>query len=263
MNKIAIVTGGTSGIGKATAEALIKNGFTVYEFSRRENGAEGINHLSVDITDENAVCSAVKYVFDKEKRIDLLVNNAGFGISGAIEFTDTDAAKRLFDVNFFGTVNVSREVIPIMRSRKCGRIINVSSVAAPIAIPFQAFYSATKAAVNKYTLALANELRPYGVTVCAVQPGDIKTGFTGAREKVIEGDGIYGGRIGRSVAQMEKDEQNGMAPETIGNFIAKIALKKKIKPIYTVGFSYKLICTLSKAMPDSLQNYIVGKIYAK
>lgn len=263
MNKVAIVTGGTSGIGKATAEALIKNGFTVYEFSRRENGIEGMNHLSVDITDENSVCSAVKFVFDKEKRIDLLVNNAGFGISGAIEFTNTEAAKRLFDVNFFGTVNVSREVIPIMRSQKYGRIINVSSVAAPIAIPFQAFYSATKAAVNKYTLALANELRPYGVTVCAVQPGDIKTGFTHAREKVIIGDDIYGGRIGRSVAQMEKDEQNGMAPEVIGKFIAKTALKKKIKPIYTVGFSYKLICGLSKALPDSLQNYIVGKIYAE
>ncbi len=263
MNKIAIVTGGTSGIGKAAAEALIKNGFTVYEFSRREKGIDGINHLSVDITDENAVRSAVKYVFEKEKRIDLLVNNAGYGISGTIEFTETEAAKRLFDVNFFGAVNVSREVIPIMRKQRCGRIINVSSVAAPIAIPFQAFYSAAKAAINKYTLALANELRPYGVSVCAVQPGDIKTGFTGAREKVIIGDDIYGGRIGRSVAQMEKDERNGMEPETIGNFIANIASKKKIKPIYTVGLSYKLVCMLTKVLPDSLQNYIVGKIYAK
>lgn len=263
MSKIAIVTGGTSGIGKATAEALIKNGFIVYEFSRRENGIEGMNHLSVDITDENSVREAVKHVYEKEKRIDLLVNNAGFGISGAIEFTETEAAKRLFDVNFFGAVNVSREVLPIMRRQNCGRIINVSSVAAPVAIPFQAFYSATKAAINKYTLALANEVRPYGISVCAVQPGDIKTGFTGAREKVIIGDDVYGGRIGRSVAQMEKDEQNGMAPETIGNFIAKIASKKSIKPIYTVGFSYKLICALVKILPDSIQNYIVGKIYAK
>lgn len=263
MNKIAIVTGGTSGIGKATAEALLKNGFTVYELSRRKDGVEGMNHLSVDITDESAVNTAVNYIYQKENRIDLLVNNAGFGISGAIEFTQTDAAKRLFDVNFFGTVNVSRAVIPIMRKQGNGRIINVSSVAAPIAIPFQAFYSATKAAVNKYTLALANELKPYGITVCAVQPGDIKTGFTGAREKVIEGDAVYGGRIGRSVAQMEKDEQNGMEPEKIGNFIAKIALKKKIKPIYTVGFSYKLVCLLSKTLPDGLQNYIIGLIYAK
>lgn len=263
MKKTAIVTGGTSGIGKATAQALIKNGFTVYEFSRRENGIEGMNHISVDITDENSVREAVKIVFDKEKRIDLLVNNAGFGISGAVEFTETEAVKRLFDVNFFGAVNVSREVIPIMRNQKNGRIINVSSVAAPVAIPFQAFYSATKAAVNKYTLALANELRPYGISVCAVQPGDIKTGFTAAREKVIVGDDIYGGRIGRSVAQMEKDEQNGMEPEAIGNFIAKISLKKKIKPIYTVGLSYKLVCLLVKILPDTLCNYIVGKIYAK
>ncbi len=263
MNKIAIVTGGTSGIGKATAEALLKNGFTVYELSRRENGANGMNHLSVDITDENAVNSAVSYIYKKEKQIDLLINNAGFGISGAVEFTSTEAAKKLFDVNFFGMVNISRAVIPIMRNQGGGRIINISSVAAPIAIPFQAFYSATKAAVNKYTLALANELKPYGVSVCAVQPGDIKTGFTHAREKVIEGDDIYGGRISRSVAQMEKDEQNGMEPEAIGNFIAKIALKKKVKPIFTAGFSYKLVCLLSKILPYGLQNYIVGKIYAK
>lgn len=263
MKKAAIVTGGTSGIGKAAALALIKNGFKVYELSRREKGIEGMHHISVDITDEKAVENAINEILKSEKRIDLLVNNAGFGISGAIEFTGTEAAKRLFDVNFFGTVNVSRAVIPIMREQRFGRIINVSSVAAPVAIPFQAFYSATKAAVNKYTLALANEIRPYGVTVCAVQPGDIKTGFTGAREKFIEGDDVYSGRISKGVAQMEKDEQNGMEPEQIGNFIAKLALKKKVKPIYTVGLSYKLVTFLVKILPDSFQNYIVGQIYAK
>ncbi len=263
MGKTAIVTGGTSGIGKAAACALMQKGFKVYELSRREKGIEGIHHISVDITDEKAVIRAINEIVKAEKRIDLLVNNAGFGISGAIEFTETEAAKRLFDVNFFGTVNVTRAVIPVMREQRSGRIINVSSVAAPVAIPFQAFYSATKAAVNKYTLALANEIRPYGITVCAVQPGDIKTGFTGAREKIIEGDDVYGGRIGRGVAQMEKDEQNGMEPEQIGDFIATLAVKKRIKPVYTVGFSYKFVVFLVKHLPDSFQNYIVGKIYAK
>lgn len=104
----------------------------------------------------------------------MLVNNAGFGISGAVEFTKTEDAKRLFDTNFFGMVNMNRAVVPVMREAGQGRIVNISSVAGQIPIPFQTYYSAAKAATNSYTMALANELRPYGVTVCAVQPGDIK-----------------------------------------------------------------------------------------
>ena len=133
-----------------------------------------------------------------------------------------------------------------MRQRGNGRIVNISSVAAPAAIPFQAYYSASKAAINAWTAALANELRPYGVSVTAVQPGDIKTGFTAAREKSIAGDEAYGGRISRSVAKMEHDEQNGMDPARAGAFIAKIAMKKHPKPVYTIGFSYKAICVLLK-----------------
>lgn len=208
MNQVAIVTGGTSGIGKATALALKASGCTVYEFSRRAQGVEGLHHIAADVTSEDSVRAAVAQVMDAEGRIDILVNNAGFGISGAIEFTSTADAKSLFDVNFFGMVNMNRAVIPIMRQAGRGRIVNLSSVAAPVPIPFQAYYSATKASVNAYAMALANELRPFGITVCAVMPGDIHTGFTAARRKVSEGDDIYGGRISRSVARMEHDEQD-------------------------------------------------------
>ena len=166
--KIAIVTGGTSGIGKATALALRGAGYTVYEFSRREAGVEGLHHIRADITDETQVRAAVQQVMDAEGQIDVVVNNAGFGISGAVEFTSTEDAKSLFDVNFFGMVNMNRQVVPIMREAGHGRIVNLSSVAAPVPIPFQTYYSATKAAVNAYTMALANELRPFGVTVCGL-----------------------------------------------------------------------------------------------
>ncbi len=190
MSKVAIVTGGTSGIGRETALALKADGYTVYELSRRAEGVEGLRHIPTDVTKEEMVNAAVARVMEEEGRVDVLVNNAGFGISGAVEFTRTEEAKRLFDANFFGMVNMNRAVIPVMRQQGGGRIVNLSSVAAPIPIPFQAYYSATKAAVNAYTMALANELRPFGVTVCAVQPGDIKTGFTAAREKVVEGDDV-------------------------------------------------------------------------
>lgn len=263
MSKVAVVTGGTSGIGKETALALAQAGYTVYELSRRTEGPEGLRHIPTDITREDMVNDAVEQIVAEAGRIDVLVNNAGFGISGAVEFTPAAEAKRLFDANFFGMVNMNRAVIPVMRRQGSGRIVHLSSVAAPIPIPFQAYYSATKAAVNAYTMALANELRPFGVTVCAVQPGDIKTGFTAAREKVIEGDDVYRGRISRSVSRMEHDEQTGMDPAVAGRFIARVARKGKVKPIYTIGVSYKLFVFLVRILPGRFLNWLIGLLYAK
>lgn len=261
--KIAVLTGGTSGIGMQTALALKNAGYTVYELSRRAQGVEGLNHLVADVTDEAAVKKAVDEIVAREGKIDVLVNNAGFGISGAVEFTKTEDAKRLFDTNFFGMVNMNRAVVPVMREAGQGRIVNISSVAGQIPIPFQTYYSAAKAATNSYTMALANELRPYGVTVCAVQPGDIKTGFTKAREKTVDGDDVYGGRIGRSVSRMEHDEQTGMDPAVAGKFIANVAMKKKVSPIYTIGASYSFLTFLTRLMSWKAMNKIIGAIYAK
>lgn len=258
----AIVTGGTSGIGLCTARALAAAGYQVYTFSRRGTGPAGMTHLSVDVADEVAVRAAVDRVAAEAGGLDLVVNCAGFGISGAVEFTDTQAAQRLFDVNFFGMVRVNRAALPHLRKRK-GRIINISSVAAPVAIPFQAYYSCTKAAVNDYTLALANEVKPFGVSVCAVMPGDIRTGFTAAREKETAGDGIYQGRIARSVARMEHDEETGMSPEKAGAYICKIARKKRVKGLYAIGFVYQFFCFLAKVLPVRLLYWIVGQLYAK
>ncbi len=259
---VALVTGGTSGIGLETARALRSAGCRVYTFSRRaaEEGDE--THFSVDVTDEAAVQAAVEALRERAGRIDITVNCAGFGISGAVEFTELSEAKRQIDVNFFGMVNVNKAVIPLMRARGGGRIVNISSVAAPVAIPFQTYYSASKAAINAYTLALANELRPFGITVCAVQPGDIATGFTDARAKSVAGDDVYDGRISRSVSRMEKDERGGMKAETAGRYVSKIALKKSVKPLYAIGFSYKAVCVLIKVLPCRLANWIVGRLYA-
>lgn len=260
-NRICVITGGTSGIGLCTALEMKSRGYEVFEISRRRQGTEGINHISADVTDEKHIDEVISYIIDRAGRIDVLINNAGFGISGAVEFTETADAKKQFDVNFFGTVNMNRAVIPFMRRAGGGRIINISSVAAPIAIPFQAYYSAAKAAINSYTMALINEVRPYNISVCAVQPGDICTGFTAAREKSCEGDRIYGGRISESVAVMERDEQNGMKPEAAARFIASVAEARKVRPVYTIGFRYRLFCGLAKLLPAGLVSYIVGRIY--
>ena len=263
-SRVAVVTGGTSGIGKATALALQKAGCTVYELSRRAEGVEGLRHISADVTDEAAVNAAVAQIVAEAGHIDLLVNNAGFGISGAIEFTAPEDAKKLFDVNFFGMVNMNRAVVPLMRAAGHGRIVNLSSVAAPVPIPFQAYYSATKAAVNAYTMALANELRPFGVTVCAVMPGDIKTGFTAARHKIIDGDDIYQGRIGRSVQRMEHDEQTGMDPVKVGRYIAAVAGHEgSHHPLYATRIDYKFFVFLTKVLPARFLNWLIYQLYGK
>ena len=261
-SSVAIVTGGSSGIGLAAARALREQGLSVYILSRHPFTEKGLHHLCADVADERQCAEAFETVLRKEGDVDLLVNCAGFGISGAVEYTEQADAKKQMEINFFGTVNMTKAVLPYMHKRGNGHIVNISSVAAPAAIPFQAYYSATKAAINAWTAALANEVRPYGITVTAIQPGDIKTGFTAAREKSIAGDEAYGGRISKSVAKMEHDEQNGMDPAVAGAYIAKIALKKKPKPVYTIGFSYKAICVLLKLLPSRFANWAIGKLYA-
>jgi len=263
MNRVVFITGGSSGIGKATADAMRNLGCTVYEGSRRDSLHEGITHLTLDVTDESSCTKAVREIISREGRIDILINCAGVGISGAIEFTEADDVRFQLDVNFMGTVNVTKAVLPYMREAKSGRIVCISSAAAEFPIPFQAYYSATKAAVNAYTCALANEVRPFGISVTSIQPGDIKTGFTSSRKKSAAGDDIYGGRISRSVAVMEHDEQNGIAPEKAAVMIAKIALKKRVKPVCTIGFGYQCLSFAGKILPKALVNRIIGMIYAK
>lgn len=241
---VAVITGGSSGIGLNAARALRDRGLNVYELSRRaENAEPGVTHLQADVTDETQVNAAVAEILRREGRIDILINNAGFGISGAIEFTPPQEARRQFDVNFFG-------------------MVNMSSVAAPIAIPFQAYYSASKAAVRTYSLALASEVRPFGIEVCVIMPGDIATGFTAARRKSCDGDDVYNGRIARSVAVMEHDERTGMSAQFAGQFVARHATQKHPKLICTMGRKYALFVFLMRILPTRTATRIVGKIYA-
>jgi len=262
-HKVVLITGGSSGIGKAAAEALRDAGCTVYEGSRRDSEQSGIAHLTLDVTDEASAGRAVDEILRREGRLDILVNCAGSGISGAVEFTEADAVKRQMDVNFMGTVNMTKAVLAPMRVAGQGRIVNISSVAAEFPIPFQTYYSASKAAVNAFSMALANEVRPFGITVTAVQPGDIRTGFTAARAKSSVGDDVYEGRISRSVARMEHDEENGMDPAAAGRMIAKIALRSRVKPVCTLGFSYRCLGFLRKILPCGPVNRLIGVLYAK
>ena len=197
MNRIAVVTGGSGGIGRCTAAALRDAGCTVYELSRREIKAEGVNHITADVTDEAQVRAAVQEITEREGRIDILVNNAGFGISGAAELTDSRDSHAQLELNLFGMDNMTKAVLPVMRAQGGGRIVCMSSIAGIVPIPFQLWYSVSKAAVIAYVLALQNEVRPFNIKVCAIMPGDIASGFTDARKKSSAGDDVYAGRIER------------------------------------------------------------------
>ncbi len=254
--KVAVVTGGTSGIGLAAVKALREKGCTVYALSRR-------GEIPCDVSEVNSVRAAVQTVLDREGRIDILVNCAGFGISGAGELTPLEAAKKQLDVNLYGTANMVNAVIPAMRKQGGGRIVNTGSVAGFVPIPFQTWYSASKAAVQSYTMAMGNELSPFGITLAAVLPGDTKTGFTAARQKIDDPDDLYQGRIARSVARMEHDEQHGVPAQKVGDLIAKVALKHRVKPLYIPGFSYNLINVLMRLLPSGVANRLIGMLYAK
>lgn len=257
---VAVVTGGSSGIGRATAELLASRGYLVYIWSRHGESTATLHHMTVDVCDAAAVEAAMAALKAGPGRLDLLVNSAGFGISGAAECTPIAEVERLFDVNFLGALRVIQAALPLLRESR-GRIVNVSSVAAVAAIPFQGFYSAVKAALNSLTATLRNELAPFGIAVTAVMPGDVKTGFTAAREKSLAGEDLYGDIILRAVASMERDEQSGMPPEAVARRIWTAATRRRPRPFYVVGPKYRLFHVLLKFLPQGLSTRIIGLMY--
>lgn len=260
MDKVLLITGGSSGIGKAAVELFTSRGWRVFELSRHGQSANNVTHFDCDVCDEKSVSNAVSQVMNVTDHVDVLVSNAGYGISGAIEFTDMADAKRQFDVNFFGALAVTKAVLPYMRKQGYGSIVYTSSVAAVLSIPYQSFYSASKSAINAMALALQNEVRDFGIKVSVVMPGDVATGFTASREKSVAGEEVYT-RIRKAVAAMEKDEQSGMSPMLIARVIYKAATRKNPAPQYVGGFQYKIFCLLDRILPKRLVNWIVGKLY--
>lgn len=261
MEKVILITGASSGIGRECAAELARLGCRVYGMSRRDSDTGGVVHIPGDVISADDCRRAVEFVLKNEGRLDVLINNAGMGISGSAEFTESEDAARQIEVNFLGTSNMcSAALVPLRASG--GRIVNISSMAAVTPIPFQAFYSASKAAINAYTMALANEVRSFGVSVCALMPGDVSTGFTDARKKNA-GEGVYAERVVRSVGKMEADERGGMSASYVGRYAAKIAMKKRVKPLYATRFDYKALAVLAKVLPCRTVNYIIGKLYAK
>jgi len=255
-----VLTGGSSGIGLATATLFAARGWRVIELSRHGLNHDGIDHVDCDVTDETSVGTAMDEVMQRTDHIDVLISNAGFGISGAVEYTTMADARRQMDVNFYGTLHIVRAVLPIMRSQGQGRIVMTSSVAAVLPVPYQSMYSASKAAINALALALSNEVRSWGIQVSVLMPGDVSTGFTRARDKSEAGSEVYT-NIHSAVSTMEKDELGGMKPEQMAQCMWRIVHHRYQAPQYIGGGQYAVLCFLDRLLPKRLVNWIEYKLY--
>ena len=261
MAKVLVISGGSSGIGKATASFFAERGWRVFELSRHGQTHDNITHVNCDVCSEESCKQAVKEVLQQTDVIDVVISNAGYGISGSVEFSDMKAVEHQMDVNFLGAVRFTQAILPQLRKQKHGRIIYTSSVAAILAVPYQSFYSASKAAINAFALALANEVREFGISVSVMMPGDVSTGFTDARDKSTVGEEVYR-HADKAIKTMERDERGGMKPVQMAKLFYHIATCYSPRPQYVGGFQYRIFCFLDCILPKRFVNWIEGKLYS-
>lgn len=227
--QIILITGASSGFGKITAHMLSEQGHIVYGTSRKPSENIGkVRMLVVDVTNSISVRQAVEQIISEQGRMDVLINNAGMGIGGALELATEEEVSMQMNTNFFGVVNMCKAVLPYMRKARRGKIINISSIGGVMGIPYQGFYSASKFAVEGYSEALALEVHPFHIKVCLVQPGDFNTGFTDNRNisELTGQNEDYADSFLRSLKIIEKEERNGYHPRKLGAAICKIVARK-------------------------------------
>ncbi len=258
--RVALVTGASSGIGEETAKGLLEAGFTTYGVARRVDRMAGLAELGVhtfamDVTDDASMVAGVGRVIEEQGRIDVLVNNAGYGSYGAVEDVPIDEARRQFEVNIFGLARLVQLVTPHMREQKSGRIINISSIGGKFYEPLGAWYHATKFALEGLSDSLRLELAPFGIRVVIVEPGPIITEWnTSARESLLEVSrgGAYEERSQRVFKTMERGDTGafGTSPDVVARKIVKAATTRRPAIRYPVGKGAGSLVLARKLLPD-------------
>ncbi|MDR0295809.1 MAG: SDR family oxidoreductase [Prevotellaceae bacterium] len=261
--KIILITGAFSGLGKTCAEYLAQKGFIVYGADRKVPAGNSspsqpqvcgeIAMLHADITKPETIQAAVQTIIDEHGRIDVVINNAGMGIGGALELATPEEIGLQMNTNFMGTVNVCNAVIPHLRNGGGGKIINLSSIGGMVGIPFQGFYSASKFAIEGYSEALSLELHPFKIQVVLIEPGDFATGFTAARivSEQTKNSEHYGEKFAKCMAIIEKEENGGCKPIKLAKAMRRIVKAKRPKFRYKVGNMVQTNFARSKAFIPS------------
>lgn len=261
--RIVLITGASSGFGRACALHLSQSGYRVYGTSRSATfEGEAVAATSdasfitipMDVRDTSSVTKGISNILDIEGRIDVVINNAGIAIAGAIEEVSIEEFKNQFETNFLGAIRVCQAVLPQMRNRKSGCIINVSSIGGIMGIPFQGAYSASKFALEGMTEALRIEVKPFGIHVALIEPGDFKTDFTQNRimAKGFNPNSAYSGQFETALTIMENEERNGADPIQLARLVEKIINLENPKVRYTIGKLEQRFSTLLKRWVPSL-----------
>ncbi len=259
MKKVILITGISSGFGKQTAELLAADGHIVYGTVRRNVEINStITGLILDLTDADSIKNAVQTIFVKEGRIDFLINNAGMHTGGPVETSPNENNKLQMDTNFLGMVNLTREVLPVMRKQGGGTIINFSSIGGLMGLPFQAFYSAGKFAIEGFSEALRMEVRQFNIKVVLINPGDFHTSNSANRRNFLaptDSNDAYHEQYIKTMAIIEKDEANGWEPVVLARKLVKIVESKNPRNRY-------IIASFEQKLAVMLKHFLPGKLFA-
>ena len=270
MGRVAIVTGASAGIGAATSRLLHERGFHVYAVARRLDrmaplAALGVHTVRADVTHEADLVALVDRVVTESGRIDVLVNNAGYGSFGALEDVSLDEARRQFEVNVFGAARLCQLVLPHLRARGSGRIINVSSVGARMYQPLGGWYHSTKYALEGLSDCLRVELKPLGIDVVMIRPGGIDTEFprvAGERLLTVSGDGAYAGYARRYAATLTSDAKGLSSPAVVARAIGRAATVRRPRARYAVGRGAKAALLARWLLPDRAYDRVLVGLFS-
>ena len=252
--KTAIVTGASAGIGRASAELLAKAGYTVFGTSRKttSNGPSGVTMLVADVTSDPSINTLIANVMAATGRIDLLVNNAGIGVTGAAEESSIAQVRALFETNFLGVVRVTNAVLPAMRVQGSGRILNLSSGLGFVPAPYNAYYSATKHALEGYSESLDHEVREFGVRIALIEPGATQSSFEGSTISADAPLAAYDVSRAKYHLVWKRTMASAETPESVAHTILRAANDKKLRPRYPSGKAASQATFARRFLPRSL-----------
>jgi len=265
--KVVLITGATSGIGQACAAHLAGRGWRVFGTRRGSSAGtptgSAFEMITMDVDDDASVQAGVDALLAKTGRLDAVVNNAGISLMGPIEDTATDEAKAQMETNFFGVLRVCRATLPALRKQGGGHIINVSSLAAVVGLPFSGLYSASKFALEGMTESLRHETRPFGIQVVLVEPGDFRTAITSKRRttRASETHAAYGEEFARFKVKQDQDEAQAPDPQGVADLIESILKNPRPRLRYTVGMmGQRIVVPLKKFLPQSLFEWLFRRV---
>lgn len=262
---VVFITGASSGIGKATALLLSEKGCQVIGTSRNPNNYSDFPFplIKMDLTNTNSISKAVNKVIEDYGRLDVLINNAGVGISGPLEELPSEAIKNLFNTNLYGPVDVIKCVLPQMRQQGSGKIVNITSIAGYSGLPFRSMYSASKSAFDRTTESLRLELKGSGIQCCTLAPGDVATNIAAGRYHApLLDNSPYNKTYGISLEEMDAHVDQGVSAKVVAQKVYKILCKKSVQPHYTVGPVLQRFSVHLKALlPQRWYEFILSKFY--